>query len=148
RSISSRSAGFKLSAGSFGGMRSILCNCLLTVQLFVGHYTRCLSGVIPQRFSIAIGASKVQERFAGNISTDAGTAVSSGPRTAIKTPQWHPAAPVRWGTPGMRPRCQDRQTAGPAPKRVRQAAIRNKEERFSTLLHHVTCQRLKDAFLN
>ena len=32
--------------------------------------------------------------------------------------------------------------------RVRQAAVRNKKERFSALLHHVTHQRLKDAFLN
>jgi RNA-directed DNA polymerase len=35
-----------------------------------------------------------------------------------------------------------------ALERVRQAAIRNKEERFSALLHHVTPQRLKDAFRN
>jgi len=33
-----------------------------------------------------------------------------------------------------------------ALERVRQAAIRNKGERFSALLHHVTVERLKDAF--
>lgn len=35
-----------------------------------------------------------------------------------------------------------------ALERVRQAAIRNKKERFSALLHHVTRQRLKAAFLS
>jgi hypothetical protein len=34
-----------------------------------------------------------------------------------------------------------------ALERVRQAAIRNKKERFSALLHHVTPQRLTAAFL-
>ena len=31
-------------------------------------------------------------------------------------------------------------------ERVRQAAIRNREERFSALLHHVTVERLRDSF--
>ena len=31
--------------------------------------------------------------------------------------------------------------------RVRQVAVRNKEERFSALLHHVTIERLRAAFL-
>jgi RNA-directed DNA polymerase len=35
-----------------------------------------------------------------------------------------------------------------ALERVRQAAIRNKGERFSALLHHVTAERLRDAFDN
>jgi RNA-directed DNA polymerase len=35
-----------------------------------------------------------------------------------------------------------------ALERVRQAAIRNKGERFSALLHHVTAERLRDAFHN
>ena len=33
-------------------------------------------------------------------------------------------------------------------ERVRRAAIRNKGERFSALLHHVTAERLRDAFQN
>ena len=35
-----------------------------------------------------------------------------------------------------------------ALERVRQVAIRNKGERFSALLHHVTVERLRDAFQN
>jgi RNA-directed DNA polymerase len=46
-------------------------------------------------------------------------------------------------------RTQSREQDVPsALERVRQAAVRNKVERFSALLHHVTLQRLKDAFLN
>jgi hypothetical protein len=43
---------------------------------------------------------------------------------------------------------QPDQSVPSALERVRQAAIRNKKERFNALLHHVTPQRLKDAFLN
>jgi len=44
-------------------------------------------------------------------------------------------------------RTQSRELCVPsALERVRQAAIRNKGERFSALLHHVTAERLRDAF--
>jgi len=44
-------------------------------------------------------------------------------------------------------RTQGRELRVPsALERVRQAAIRNKGERFSALLHHVTVERLRDAF--
>lgn len=46
-------------------------------------------------------------------------------------------------------RTQSREVCVPsALERVRQAAIRNKGERFSALLHHVTAERLRDAFHN
>ncbi|MEB2363795.1 MAG: group II intron reverse transcriptase/maturase [Bryobacterales bacterium] len=46
-------------------------------------------------------------------------------------------------------RTQSREVCVPsALERVRQAAIRNKGERFSALLHHVTADRLRDAFYN
>ena len=45
-------------------------------------------------------------------------------------------------------RTQCRTTGVPsALDRVRQVAVRNKEERFSALLHHVTIERLRGAFL-
>jgi retron-type reverse transcriptase len=46
-------------------------------------------------------------------------------------------------------RTQSREQRVPsALERVRQVAIRNKGERFSALLHHVTVERLRDAFQN
>ena len=46
-------------------------------------------------------------------------------------------------------RTQSREPCVPsALERVRRAAIRNKAERFSALLHHVTAERLRDAFQN
>jgi group II intron reverse transcriptase/maturase len=46
------------------------------------------------------------------------------------------------------PRTQSRTSCVPsALDRVRQLAVRNKEERFSALLHHVTIERLRAAFL-
>jgi group II intron reverse transcriptase/maturase len=46
-------------------------------------------------------------------------------------------------------RTQCRENGVPsALERVRQAAVRNRKERFSALLHHVTVDRLREAFLN
>ena len=46
------------------------------------------------------------------------------------------------------PRTQRREHGVPhALERIRQAAIRNRKQRFSALLHHVTPQRLREAFL-
>ena len=46
-------------------------------------------------------------------------------------------------------RTQSREQRVPsALERVRQVALRNKGERFSALLHHVTVERLREAFLN
>jgi RNA-directed DNA polymerase len=45
-------------------------------------------------------------------------------------------------------RTQCRTTGVPsALDRVRQVAVRNKEERFNALLHHITVERLRDAFM-
>jgi RNA-directed DNA polymerase len=45
------------------------------------------------------------------------------------------------------PRTQSREGVPSALDRVRQAAIRNKKERFSALFHHITIDRLRNAFL-
>ena len=46
------------------------------------------------------------------------------------------------------PRTQSRNDGVPsALDRVRQAALRNRKERFSALFHHITPERLKEAFL-
>ena len=43
-------------------------------------------------------------------------------------------------------RTQSREGVPSALDRVRQAAIRNKKERFSALFHHITVERLRDSF--
>src|SRR5579863_8593239 len=43
-------------------------------------------------------------------------------------------------------RTQRRLDASQALERIRQAARRNKKERFTALLHHVTAERLEEAF--
>jgi group II intron reverse transcriptase/maturase len=46
------------------------------------------------------------------------------------------------------PRTQSRQSGVPSElERVRQAALRSRTERFSALFHHITIERLEDAFL-
>jgi group II intron reverse transcriptase/maturase len=44
-------------------------------------------------------------------------------------------------------RTQGRESVPSALERIREAAIRNKEQRFSALFHHVTEERLRQAFL-
>src|SRR5207247_10176397 len=45
------------------------------------------------------------------------------------------------------PRTQSRNDGVPsALDRVRQAALRNRKERFSALFHHITLERLQEAF--
>jgi RNA-directed DNA polymerase len=44
-------------------------------------------------------------------------------------------------------RTQGRESVPSALERIRQAAIRNKRQRFNALLHHVTEERLRQAFL-
>jgi group II intron reverse transcriptase/maturase len=46
------------------------------------------------------------------------------------------------------PRTQGRTSAPSALDRVRQAAERNRRARFTTLFHHITIDRLRDAFLS
>jgi RNA-directed DNA polymerase len=77
--------------------------------------------------------------------------VATRPLNKAGTPAAEGAEP-RAGTEGntghpRTPRTQSRASVSPGLDRVRQAARQRKKERFTALLHHVTVDLLREAFL-